>query len=165
MDKKPMKIGLMALMVLTILSVMGVDRNVLAQNTAPLTVQVVGAQGQGLGAALVEIMNSAGTTVFSGFTNDQGIIRAEVPYDSYSISVDYKGFTNTASATVYAPTGTVQIVAVNVYVELFGYAMTFATFTLWIVILIVLVLIIIYVLFRRRSKAGRIPPPPPPPPP
>lgn len=160
-----MKIGLPVLMVLMIISVMGADRIVLAQNTAPLTVQVVGAQGQSLSAAMVEIRNSAGTEVYSGLTDDRGIARVEVAYDSYSIYVDYKGFTSIASATVNSPAGTEQIIEVDVYVELFGYAMTFATFAILIVILIVLVLIIAYVLYRRRSQAGGLPPPPPPPPP
>jgi hypothetical protein len=160
-----MKIGLSALMVLLALSVMGADRAVIARNTAPLTVQVVGAQGQSLSAALVEIKNSAGTTVYHGLTDDKGIARAEVAYDSYSIYVDYKGFTSIASTTVNSPAGTEQIIVVDVYVELFGYAMTFATFVILVVILIVLVLIIAYVLFRRRSHTGGLPLPPPPPPP
>jgi subtilisin family serine protease len=119
--------------------------------SATLTVQVVGEQGQGLNAAQVNIQNSVGTMIFSGVANEQGVASVEVLYGTYSVSVNYKGFTNTASLSVDSPI-TVQTIAVNVYVELCGYAMTFTTFVLWMVIIIVAVLIIVFLFFRKFIK-------------
>jgi hypothetical protein len=111
-----------------------------AKNVATLTVHVVGAQGQGLSAAQVEIKTSAGQMAYSGAANEQGIGSAELPYGTYGIRVDYKGFTNTASATVSTAAGTVQTIATNVFIEVFGMAMTFATFLLWVAVFILLAL-------------------------
>ena len=131
-----------------------------AKNVATLTVQVVGAQGQGLNAAQVEIKNSAGTTIFSGVSNEQGIASVEVPYGTYNIRADYKGFTNTASATVDSPTGTVQTIATNVFIEVLGQAMTFATFILWIIVIIIVVLVLAVVIHEyhvwRRKRLPQL---------
>lgn len=121
-----------------------------ASNVASLTVQVVGAQGQGLNASEVEIRNSAGTTVFSGVSNEQGIVNVEVPYDTYSIHTDYKGFTSDQSITVSSTSPAPLKVANSVFIEIFGQAMTFATFVLWIIVIVISMLTIIIVIHRYR---------------
>ncbi|MGQ9514935.1 MAG: hypothetical protein ACUVTL_07815 [Thermoproteota archaeon] len=127
-----------------------------AKNVATLTVQVIGAHRQGLSAANIEIKTSDGKIVYSGISNEQGIVGVEVPYGTYSISVNYKGFTNTALATVSTPEGTVQIVSTDVFAEIFGMAMTFATFILWLISALIVVLILViaiheYHIYRRKK--------------
>ncbi|MBO3803332.1 MAG: carboxypeptidase regulatory-like domain-containing protein [Candidatus Brockarchaeota archaeon] len=127
-----------------------------AKNVATLTVRVVGAQGQGLGAAQVEIKTSSGIAVFSGVSNEQGVVSVEVPYGNYDVRVEYKGFENAASATVDAPTGTVLTVATSVFAEAFGIAMSFGTFALWMVaasmvVLMIAVAIHEYHVYRRKK--------------
>lgn len=136
-----------------------------ARDMANLTVQVLGARGQDLSRAQVDVRNSAGTMVFSGVANKQGVASVEVPYGTYSLRADYKGFTSTAYATVNTDVGTVQTMEMDVYIEMFGYAMNFLTFVLLIAMIVIVIAIIIatYILSRRK----RLPPPPefPPPPP
>jgi hypothetical protein len=131
-----------------------------AKNIATLTVQVVGAQGQALNAPLVEIANSAGIAVFSGVANEKGITSVEVPYGTYDISANYKGFTNTASASVSSPTGTVSTLSTNVFIEVLGQAMTFATFVLWIIVIIIVVLVLAVVVHEyhvwRRKRLPQL---------
>lgn len=126
-----------------------------AKNVATLTVHVVGAQGQGLNAAQVEIQTSKGTTVFSGVSDEQGFVSIEVPYGTYDIKVDYRGFTNTAPATVGTPSGTMQVVSTNVFIEAMGMAMSFASFVLWVVVMIIVILVVAiaiheYHIYRRK---------------
>jgi len=131
-----------------------------ATNVATLTVQAVGAQGQGLSAAQVDIKNSAGTTVFSGVTNEQGIVNVEVPYDTYTVAVDYKGFTSTTTSTVDSAAPTPTKIATNVFVEIFGQAMTFATFVLWIIVIVIVVLVLAIVIHEyhvwRRKRLPQL---------
>jgi hypothetical protein len=123
-------------------------------------VHVIGAQGQGLSAAQVEIKISDGKRVFSGVSNEQGIVEIEVPYGTYSISVNYKGFTNTALATVNTPTGTIKIISTDVFIELFGMAMSFTTFILWIIVAILIVFILTITIYEyhiyRRKKLPQL---------
>ncbi|MGQ9514771.1 MAG: MSCRAMM family protein [Thermoproteota archaeon] len=130
-----------------------------ASSVATLTVQVVGAQGQGLNAAQVEI-TKGDQTVFSGVTNEQGVVSIEVPYGTYNVRADYKGFTSTASAEVSSPTGTVQTLATNVFIEVLGQAMTFATFILWIIVIIIVVLVLAIVVHEyhvwRRKRLPQL---------
>jgi len=125
-----------------------------ATNVATLTVQVVGARGQALSAALVEIKNPAGTTVFNDVTDEQGIVSVEVPYDTYSIVVDYKGFMNTDTFTVNTASPAPFKIATSVFMEIFGQAMTFATFVLWIIVIVIFIAIIVIVIreIRRRQR-------------
>lgn len=135
-----------------------------ARNVVNLTVCIVGSRGQDLSAAQVEIRNSAGTTVFNGVTNEQGVADIEVPYGTYSVRADYKAFTSTAYATVNTEGGTVQAVEMDIYIEMFGHAMNFITFVLLvalIVFVITIIIVVTYVLSRRK----RLPPPPEVPPP
>jgi hypothetical protein len=129
-----------------------------ASNVGSLAVQVVGAQGQGLGSAQVEISNSAGTTVFNGVADGQGLVSIEVPYGTYSVSVNYKGFANSASLSVNSPSGTVQTITTGVFIEIFGQAMSFATLVILFIILILMIGITIFVIVRMRRE--KIPPPP-----
>jgi hypothetical protein len=127
-----------------------------AKNIATLTVHVVGAQGQGLNGAYVEIKISSGIDVFSGISNEQGFVSVEVPYGMYSIRVEYKGFENMVSATVNSPDGSIKTVAMDVFVEVLGIAMSFATFVLWIVIAVMVVLVLAimvheYHIYRRKK--------------
>jgi len=126
-----------------------------AKNVATLTVQVTGAQGQGLRAAQVEIKTTSGITVFYGLSNEQGFVNVEVPYGTYRIRADYKGFTNAVSATVSSPAGTVQIVQTGVFLEALGMAMSFATFVLWIIVASIVTLAMAiaiheYHIYRRK---------------
>jgi hypothetical protein len=127
----------------------------MAKNIASLTVQVVDAQGQGLNAAQVEIKTFKGIMVFSGVSDEQGFVSIEVPYGTYDVDVDYKGFTNAASATVGSPIGTIMSVPTNVFIEVLGMAMSFATFTLWLVAMIIVILVMAiamheYHIYRRK---------------
>jgi len=130
---------------------------------ATLTVQVVGAGGQGLNAAQVDITNSAGTKVFSGVSNEQGIVSVEVPYDTYSVHTDYKGFTSDSSTTVNSAAPSPVKMANSVFIELFGQAMTFATFLL-LLLITALILIAVLIGIMKLVRRGQLPPPPPPPP-
>jgi len=149
------------LIIVTLVGIMGSNEKTLAQNVAPLIVKVVGAQGQNLSGARVVIEDSTGTTVFNGFTDEQGSVRVDVAYGTYSILVDYQGFINTATASVSSQAGTVSTIATNVFIEIFGQAMTFATFVLWIIVLALIISIPTVIIVRIRKKK---PPPPPPPP-
>jgi hypothetical protein len=124
-----------------------------ASNVANLSVQVVGARGQGLYAAKVDIKNSAGITVFRLVTNEQGVASVEVPYDTYTISVNYKGLMNTTTLTVSTATPSPVTVATNVFIEL-GQAMTFATFLLYIIVIIIVIAVCAVVIceLRRRQR-------------
>lgn len=119
-----------------------IDDIVIIVNKASLTVKVEGTQGQGLSAARVEIKDSNGTTVFNGFTNEQGIINIVVPFGTYSITVDYKGFKNAVLALVNTIEGTVIIVETDVYIEIFGQAMSFITFLIFIIVITVFIVVL-----------------------
>jgi len=126
-----------------------------AKNVSTLTVHITGAQGQGLKYAQVEIMTASGITVFSGLSNEQGFVSIEVPYGTYGIRTDYKGFTNSATAMVNSPEGTVQTVQTGVFVEALGMAMSFATFVLWIIVAVIVTLALAiaiheYHIYRRK---------------
>lgn len=126
-----------------------------AKNVSTLTVHVTGAQGQGLKAAQVEIKTASGITVFSGLSNEQGFVSVEVPYGTYGIRADYKGFTNAATTTVNSPEGTVHTVQTSVFVEALGMAMSFATFVLWMIVAIIVTLALAiaiheYHIYRRK---------------
>jgi len=149
------------LIIVTLVGIIGSNEKTLAQNVAPLIVKVVGAQGQNLSGVRVVIEDSTGTTVFNGFTDEQGSVRVDVAYGTYSILVDYQGFINTATASVSSQAGTVSTIATNVFIEIFGQAMTFATFVLWIIVLALIISIPTVIIVRIRKKK---PPPPPPPP-
>jgi len=131
-----------------------------ASNIATLTVQVVGAQGQGLNAAQVDIKNSAGTTVFSGVANEQGVASVEVPYGTYSIHTEYKGFSSDQSTTVNSANPSPVSMASSVFIEIFGQAMTFATFVLWIIVIIIVVLVLAIVIHEyhvwRRKRLPQL---------
>jgi len=132
----------------------------IAGNVATLTVQVVGAQGQGLSAAAVDITNSAGYKVFSGVTNEQGIVNTEVPFDTYTVHTDYKGFTSDTSTTVSSAAPAPLKVANSVFLEIFGQAMTFATFVLWIIVIVIVVLVLAVVVHEyhvwRRKRLPQL---------
>lgn len=128
---------------------------------ARLTVYVIGAQDQSLSGAQVEIKDAQGNTIFSGVSNEQGMVSVNVPYGTYTVTVDYKGFTNTASASVNSPEGKVKTIAIDVFIEIFGQAMTFTTFVLLMIVIVIVVLLPAFAIKRFK----RMPPPPPPPPP
>lgn len=123
-----------------------------------MTVQVVGSQGQGLNAAKIEIKNSAGIIIFTGLANVQGVTSIIVPYGTYNVGVDYKGFTNTASVIVSSPAGTVQTIATNVFIEILQ-PMTFVTFILYLAIILTIAVGLPFVIIRQRKKS-KLPPPP-----
>lgn len=132
------------------ITINGVTYILTATNIATLTIQVVGAGGQALSAPQVEIQNSAGTAIFNGLANEQGVVSIGVPYGTYTVNVNYKGFTNTASSSVNSSSGTVQTITTDVFIEFepFG-PMTFVAFLLWIIIVIVIAIAIIAVAIRK----------------
>lgn len=135
-----------------------------ARNVSTITVHVVGAQGQGLNAAQVEIKTSRGIMAFYGASDEQGFVSIEVPYGTYDINVDYRGFTTTASATVGTPSGTMQIVPTNVFIEVMGMAMSFATFVLWFIVMFIVILVMAiamheYHIYRRKRLPQLFGPP------
>ena len=132
---------------------------------ARLTVCVVGARNQSLSGAQVEIKDANGNTVFSGVSNEQGKVSVDVPYGTYEVEVDYKGFTNTASASVNSPAGKVQTIAIDVFIEILGQAMTSATFVFLIIVIVIVVLLPAFAIKRLKRVGPPLPTPPPPPPP
>jgi hypothetical protein len=87
-------------------------------------------------------------------------VSVNVPYGTYTVVVDYKGFTNTASASVNSPAGKVKTIAIDVFIEIFGQAMTFTTFVFLIIVIVIVVLLPAFTI-KKLKKMG--PPPLPPP--
>jgi hypothetical protein len=134
-----------------------------ASNVATLTVKVVGTRDQGLGGSQVNIENSAGTTVFNGIADQQGIVSIEVPYGTYGVGANYKGFTSTATPTVNTPAGVSLSITTDVFIEIFGQPMIFAVFVLLIFFAAIGVLVLAMALSRLWGRKKYLLPPPPPP--
>ncbi|MEM0259720.1 MAG: hypothetical protein QW314_07705, partial [Thermoproteota archaeon] len=119
-----------------------------AGNIATVTVQVLGAQNQGLPGATVTI------GPITGVTTGDGTFVTEIPYGTYTITASYKGVSASQSATISGDT-TVTL-RTGTFIELFGQSLTFASFVLWIIAVIVIVLILIiaaqeYNIYRRKK--------------
>jgi len=83
-----------------------------------------------------------------------------VPYDTYTVHTDYKGFTSDASTTVNSAAPAPVRMANSVFIELFGQAMTFATFVLWIIVVVIVVLVLAIVIHEyhvwRRKRLPQL---------
>jgi len=123
-----------------------------ASKIALVQIQVVGAQNQGLPQAAVSIKTGA-TTVFTGMTNNDGVVAIELPFGTYDVKASHKGVEATKTISVTADT--VEKITTGVFVELFGQGLTFAGFALWVIAILVVVLILViagqeYNIYRRK---------------
>ncbi|MEM0328717.1 MAG: carboxypeptidase-like regulatory domain-containing protein, partial [Thermoproteota archaeon] len=120
-----------------------------ARNIATVTVQVLGAQNQGLPGATVKI------GPITGVTTGDGTFVTEIPYGTYTITASYKGV-NADPRTEEISGDTTVTLRTGTFIELFGQSLTFASFVLWIIAVIVIVLILIiaaqeYNIYRRKK--------------
>jgi hypothetical protein len=126
-----------------------------AEKIATLQVRVLGAQGQGLGGAHVDV--KLGTiTVFSGVADSDGVVTLELPYGTYSVSATYKGVSASQDVELSSPTPPPLELRTAVFMELFGASMTFSTFMLWIIMVVIVVVLLIiiaqeYNIYRRKK--------------
>jgi len=74
-----------------------------ASKIALVQIQVVGAQNQGLPQAAVSIKIGT-TTVFTGMTNNDGVVAIELPYGTYEVKVSYKGVEKSKTISVTGET-------------------------------------------------------------
>jgi hypothetical protein len=121
---------------------------VTAKNIATVTVQVLGAQNQGLSGATVTI------GPITGVTTGDGTFVTEIPFGTYTVTASYKGVSASQSTTVSGDT-TVTL-RTGTFIELFGQSLTFASFVLWIIAVIIIVLILViaaqeYNIYRRKK--------------
>jgi hypothetical protein len=121
---------------------------VTASKIATVTVQVLGAQNQGLSGATVTI------GPITGITTGDGTFTTEIPFGTYTATASYKGVSASQSVTVSGDT-TVTL-RTGTFVELFGQSLTFASFVLWIIAVIIIVLILViaaqeYNIYRRKK--------------
>ncbi|MGC9086578.1 MAG: hypothetical protein ACP5IT_10335, partial [Thermoproteota archaeon] len=121
---------------------------VTASKIATVTVQVLGAQNQGLAGATVTI------GPITGITTGDGTFVTEIPFGTYTVTASYKGVSASQSATISGDT-TVTL-RTGTFIELFGQSLTFASFVLWIIAVIIIVLILViaaqeYNIYRRKK--------------
>ncbi|NHV06971.1 MAG: carboxypeptidase regulatory-like domain-containing protein, partial [Thaumarchaeota archaeon] len=121
---------------------------VTASKIATVTVQVLGAQNQGLSGATVTI------GPITGITTGDGTFTTEIPFGTYTATASYKGVSASQSVTVSGDT-TVTL-RTGTFIELFGQSLTFASFVLWIIAVIIIVLILViaaqeYNIYRRKK--------------
>jgi len=123
-----------------------------ASKIALVQIQVVGAQNQGLPQAAVSIKTGT-TTVFTGMTNNDGVVAIELPFGTYDVKASHKGVE--ATKTISVTGDTVEKITTGVFIELFGQGLTFAGFALWVIAVLVVVLILViagqeYNIYRRK---------------
>jgi len=124
-----------------------------ASNIALVSVQVVGAQSQGLSGANVVVKTGA-TTVFNGVASSDGAVALELPYGTYDFSATYKSVTGEKTGVAINADTVVQITT-GVFIELFGQGLSFAGFALWVIAILIVVLILViaaqeYNIYRRK---------------
>jgi len=125
-----------------------------AKKITNLTVQVVGTQGQGINAVRVEIKNNAGMSLFNGTSNEQGIVRVEIPWGHYNITINYRNYIYNSSVEVSSNIGYIRITT-DIFIIILDQAMTFMTFMIMIIIIVVsfvIILVVGYFLVKRRKK-------------
>jgi len=132
-----------------------------AGNIALVSVQVVGAQSQGLSGANV-VVKTGTTTVFNGVASSDGTVALELPYGTYDFSATYKSVTGDRTGVAIDSDTTVTI-STGIFIELFGQALSFAGFALYATTILIVLAGLAFLLVRRKRHAA-VPPPPPPPP-
>ncbi|MEM4700500.1 MAG: hypothetical protein QXT74_06135, partial [Candidatus Nezhaarchaeales archaeon] len=132
----------------------------MADNIVTLNLRVLGARGQGLPYAAVAVER-----VLSTVADESGLAVVELPRLSYTVSAMYKGksASKTIDLTKLAPgvTEYSDKIELDVWMELFGYAMSAGEFALSIVLLIIVAFIIAfivheYVVWRRKRIAAAV---------
>ncbi|HYA21588.1 MAG TPA: carboxypeptidase-like regulatory domain-containing protein, partial [Thermoproteota archaeon] len=124
-----------------------------ASNIALVSVQVVGAQSQGLSGANV-VIKTGSITVFNGMASSDGTVALELPYGTYDFHATYKSVTGDKTAVAINADTVVQI-PTGVFIELFGQGLSFAGFALWVIAVLIVVLILViaaqeYNIYRRK---------------
>ena len=131
-----------------------------ADNIVTLNIKVVGARGQGLPYASVVIEDIATLTA-----DESGVAWYELPRIPVTVRADYRGKTaeitvdlSELAATTYETTATVQL---DVFIELFGYAMSASEFALAVILTIIIVLVVAfiiheYIVWRRKRIAAAV---------
>ena len=129
-------------------------------NAGRLVVKVVGGTKQGLPGAEVAVMKDS-VVVARGVTGADGTWSVMLPSATYTVTVDYKGFTGEKSASVPTNGGEVVVeLSTDVFIELFGVAMTFSQFILWIVVAIIIILVLAIIIHEyhvwRRKRMPQL---------
>ncbi|MCX8205385.1 MAG: carboxypeptidase-like regulatory domain-containing protein, partial [Candidatus Nezhaarchaeota archaeon] len=130
---------------------------VIADNIVALNVRVIGARGQGLPYASVTVEKAPLSLTTT--TDEGGFVPVELPRAVYTVSALYKGKSGSVTADLTKPGVEFSAtVTLDVWLELFGYAMSAGEFALSIVLLIIVAFIIAfivheYVVWRRKRIA------------
>jgi len=131
---------------------------IVADNIVALNVRVLGARGQGLPYASVYA-----EPVLTVVADESGFVSVELPRRVYTVTATYKGKTASIKADVTDPAKFVfdATVTLDVYIELFGYAMSAGEFALSIVLGIIVVFIVAfivheYIVWRRKRIAAAV---------
>jgi hypothetical protein len=132
-----------------------------------LRVRVIGAAGQGLVGATVEIVKAPDIVVASASTDEGGFAEFDrLVLSDYTVRATYKGYPDTKTATRDdLLKGKVIEIQLPPYTEIFGVPITFSTLLALIIGLILLVLVIAIIISEYRWWRGRrlgvYPPAPP----
>ncbi|MEM3808149.1 MAG: carboxypeptidase regulatory-like domain-containing protein, partial [Nitrososphaerota archaeon] len=132
-----------------------------------LRVRVIGAAGQGLAGATVEIVKAPDIVVASASTDEGGFAEFDrLVLADYTVRATYKGYPDTKTATRDdLLKGKVVEIQLPPYTEIFGVPITFSTLLALIIGLILLVLVIAIIISEYRWWRGRrlgvYPPAPP----
>jgi hypothetical protein len=131
---------------------------IVADNIVALNVRVIGARGQGLPYASVYA-----EPVLTVVADESGFVSVELPRRVYTVTATYKGKTASISVDVTDPAKFVfdATVTLDVWIELFGYAMSAGEFALSIVLGIIVVFIVAfivheYIVWRRKRIAAAV---------
>jgi hypothetical protein len=132
-----------------------------------LRVRVIGAAGQGLVGATVEVIKAPDIVVASASTDEGGFAEFDrLVLSDYTVRATYKGYPDTKTATRDdLLKGKVIEIQLPPYTEIFGVPITFSTLLALIIGLILLVLVIAIIISEYRWWRGRrlgvYPPAPP----
>jgi len=138
--------------------------DVIADNIVTLTVKVVGTRDQGLPYASVSVYSN-GKHIITRIADESGLASIELPREKYRVAAAYKGKSSektvdltTLPAEVVEKAETVKL---DVYIELFGYAMSASEFVLSIVLAVIIVLVVAfivheYIVWRRKRIAAAV---------
>jgi hypothetical protein len=131
---------------------------ILADNIVALNVRVLGARGQGLPYASVSIQ-----PILTAVADESGLASVELPRRTYTVTATYKGKTGSVSVDLTDRTKVVfdTTVTLDVWIELFGYAMSAGEFALSILLSVIVVLVVAfivheYIVWRRKRIAAAV---------
>jgi hypothetical protein len=128
---------------------------ILADNIVALNVRVVGAKGQGLSYASVTL-----EPILTVVADGSGQASVELPRRTYRVTATYKGKTSSVSVDLTDRTKVVfdATVTLDVWIELFGYAMSAGEFALSALLSVITVPIVAFPVHRyiawRRRRIG-----------